>query len=84
MYQRTDSDNLPLADLSPGNFDVPRHNNIEEPGEEEWWLGSVTVSIDTGFGEIVSTTAKFDRKIEEYEDQTGHAGRPDICGQRPA
>ena len=71
MYQRTDSDNLPLADLSPGNFDVPRHNNIEEPGEEEWWLASVTVNIDTGFGEIVSTTAGFDRKIEEYEDQTG-------------
>ena len=71
MYQRTDSDNLPLADLSPGSFDVPRHNNIEEPGEEEWWLASVTVNIDTGFGEIVSTTAGFDRKIEEYEDQTG-------------
>ena len=71
MYQRTDSDNLPLADLSPGNFEVPRHNNIEEPGEEEWWLGSVTVNIDTGFGEIVSTTARFDREVREYEDQTG-------------
>ena len=71
MYQRTNSDNLPLADLSPGNFDVPRHNNIEEPGEEEWWLGSVTVNIDTGFGEIVSTTAKFDRDVKEFEDQTG-------------
>ena len=71
MYQRTNSDNLPLADLSPGNFDVPRHNNIEEPGEEEWWLGSVTVNIDTGFGELVSTTAKFDRDVKEFEDQTG-------------
>ena len=71
MYQRTDSDNLPLADLSPGNFVVPRHNNIAEPGEEEWWLGSVTVNIDTGFGEIVSTTARFDREIKEYEDQSG-------------
>ena len=71
MYQRTDSDNLPLADLSPGNFEVPRHNNIAEPGEEEWWLGSVTVNIDTGFGEIVSTTARFDREIKEYEDQSG-------------
>ena len=71
MYQRTNSDNLPLADLSPGNFDVPRHNNIGEPGEEEWWLGSVTVNIDTGFGELVSTTAKFDRDVKEFEDQTG-------------
>ncbi len=71
MYQRTDSDNLPLADISPGNFTVPRHNNIEEPGEEEWWLGSVTINIDTGFGEIVSTTAKFDREVKEFEDQTG-------------
>ena len=71
MYQRTDSDNLPLADLSPGNFDVPRHNNIGEPGTEEWWLGSVTINMDTGFGELVSTTAKFDREVGEYEDQTG-------------
>ena len=71
MYQRTKSDNLPLADIKPGNFNVPRHNNIEEPGDEEWWLGSVTVNIDTGFGEIVSTTAKYDRDVEEYEDQTG-------------
>ncbi len=71
MYQRTDSDNLPLADLSPGNFEVPRHNNIAEPGEEEWWLGSVTINVDTGFGEIVSTTAKFDREVNEFEDQTG-------------
>ena len=71
MYQRTAADNLSLADLSPGNFEVPRHNNIEEPGDEEWWLGSVTVNIDTGIGEIVSTTAKFDREVREYEDQTG-------------
>ena len=71
MYQRTDSDNLPLADVSPDSFAVLRHNNIAEPGEEEWWLGSVTVSINTGFGELISTTAKFDRDVREYEDQTG-------------
>lgn len=71
MYQRTDSDNLPLADISPGNFTVPRHNNIEEPGSEEWWLGSVTINMETKIGEIVSTTAKYDRKINEFEDQTG-------------
>lgn len=71
MYQRTDSDNLPLADIDPSNFTVPRANNIEEPGSEEWWLGSVTINLDTRIGEIVSTTAKYDRKVHEYEDQTG-------------
>ncbi|MCY4153858.1 MAG: TonB-dependent receptor [Gammaproteobacteria bacterium] len=71
MYQRTESDNLPLADLEPGNFTVIRANDIKEPGDEEWWLGSVTINLDTGIGEIVSTTAKYDRKVEEFEDQTG-------------
>ena len=71
MYQRTESDNLPLADVDPGNFTVIRANDIEEPGDEEWWLGSVTVNLDTGIGQIVSTTAKYNRKINEFEDQTG-------------
>lgn len=71
MYQRTESDNLPLADIDPGNFTVMRANDIEEPGAEEWWLGSVTVNLQTGIGEIVSTTATYDRKVNEFEDQTG-------------
>ena len=71
MYQRTESDNLPLADVDPGNFTVVRANDIEEPGDEEWWLGSVTANLETGIGEIVSTTAYYDRKVNEFEDQTG-------------
>ena len=71
MYQRTESDNLPLADIDPGNFTVPRANNIEEPGDDEWWLASVTVNLDTAIGALVSTTAGYERKVNEFEDQTG-------------
>lgn len=71
MYQRVESDNMSLADYSPDNFTVRRHNDIDEPGFVEWWLGSVTINIDTSFGQIVSTTAKFHQSLEESEDQTG-------------
>lgn len=71
MYQKTKSDNLPLADFNPDNFIASRQYNVTEPGEEEWWLASVTMDLDTGFGNIVSTTAVYDRDVQEFEDETG-------------
>ena len=54
MYQKTKSDNLPLADIDPDNFTVSRLYDIEESGEEEWWLASVTLNLDTGLGSVFS------------------------------
>lgn len=68
MYQKSESDSLGLADLEEGNFTQFRANNIDEPGESEWLLGSLTFEIDTRFGQIVSTTAGYDREVEETED----------------
>lgn len=69
MYQRTDSDGLPLADHTPGTFTLLRHNDADESGHAVAWLGSVTINIDTRFGEIVSTTAAYEYGIEELEDE---------------
>lgn len=68
MYQRTDGDGASYADFEPGNFSQSRHNFTDESGSAEHWLANVTVNIRTPWGEIISTTAKYDREISERED----------------
>jgi len=70
MYQRTEADGMPLADIDPDNFVNNRNFNINEDGENEWWLAAVTFNLDTTIGTIVSTTAKFNREVFESEDGT--------------
>ncbi len=70
MYQKLEADGLPFADLIPGNFRQFRNFNIEEPGSEEWWLTSLTVNYEADFGSFTSSTAFFDRFIDEDEDET--------------
>lgn len=70
MYQRTEADGMPLADIDPDNFVNNRNFNIDEDGENEWWLAAVTFNLDTTIGTIVSTTAKFNREVFESEDGT--------------
>lgn len=45
-------------------FDVP------EGGYDAWGLGSLTVKWKLPFGEFVSSTAYFSRRVWEYEDET--------------
>jgi outer membrane receptor protein involved in Fe transport len=56
---------LNTTDLTQARFyDVPE-------GGSDWWdLYSLTVHWKTGAGELVSSTAYFDRKVNETEDET--------------
>ncbi|PHS42399.1 MAG: TonB-dependent receptor [Robiginitomaculum sp.] len=70
MYQKTEADGLPFADISPGNFTERRFFDSEEPGSDRWWLGSGTFNWDVAGGSVVSTTSYFDRFIAEKEEET--------------
>ncbi len=60
---------LPNA-LRPGSLTQARWFNIAEGGYDDWGLYSVGVKWKTAFGEFVSSTAYFDRKVVETEDET--------------
>jgi len=60
---------LPNA-LTPGNLTQARWFNVPEGGYDEWGLYSLGVKWKTPYGEFVSSTAYFDRKVEETEDET--------------
>jgi iron complex outermembrane receptor protein len=59
-----------LPRLKPSNFTQGRFFNIPESGFDSWHLYSVGVKWTTGFGDLVSSTAYFDRKVIESEDET--------------
>ena len=59
-----------LPKLEPGDFVQGRMFNIPEGGTDKWDLYSVGVHWNLGVGELVSSTAYFDRKVDETEDQT--------------
>lgn len=60
---------LPPA-MTPSNFTQKRFFNIPEGGSDWWDLYSLAVHWKTGWGEFVSSTAYFDRKVNETEDQS--------------
>jgi outer membrane receptor protein involved in Fe transport len=70
MYQRVEADGFPFADIQTNNYQQFRYFNIEEPGTDEWWLTSGTLNWALEFGSITSSTAYFDRAIDENEDET--------------
>jgi len=56
--------------LRPGSFTQARWFNVPEGGFDRWGLYSLNIKWQTGVGEFVSSTAYFDRKVQETEDQT--------------
>jgi outer membrane receptor protein involved in Fe transport len=60
---------LPTA-LTSSDFNQRRLFNIAEGGSDRWNLYSLTVRWNSGAGEFISSTAYFDRKVEETEDQS--------------
>jgi hypothetical protein len=60
---------LPNA-MQPTNLTQARFFNIPEGGYDAWQLYSIGVHWKTGFGELVSSTAYFNRKVYETEDET--------------
>lgn len=59
---------VPLPPLVPSNFLQARIFNVPEGGYDRWGLYSLTVKWTTAFGELVSASAYFDRKVDETED----------------
>ncbi|MGH8140339.1 MAG: TonB-dependent receptor [Steroidobacteraceae bacterium] len=60
---------LPTA-MTPSDFTQRRLFDIPEGGSDWWDLYSLAVHWKTGLGEFVSSTAYFDRKVNEHEDQS--------------
>ena len=71
MYQETDLDGFPLADIDPDNFVQNRPFDTEEFGEDEWVLGTLNITYDTGYGSFTSATSYFDRDTFEGEQSAG-------------
>jgi iron complex outermembrane receptor protein len=65
------ADGAPLPNaLKPGSFTQARWFNVPEGGFDEWGLYSLGIKWKTPYGELVSSTAYFDRKVQETEDET--------------
>ena len=69
MYQKIEADGLPFADVDAENMETRRFFDSEEPGEDEWWIGSVVINWSLGAGEITSTTAYYERDTSEFEEE---------------
>ncbi len=67
MYQRTELDGFPLADISPDNFVQNRDFNTPEGGEDEWSLLTLNVVYESDAGTFTSATSYFDRETFETE-----------------
>ncbi|HEX8758018.1 MAG TPA: TonB-dependent receptor [Steroidobacteraceae bacterium] len=59
-----------LPALVPNNLNQGRFYNIPEGGYDSWHLYSLTAKWQTSFGSLVWSTAYFDRKVLESEDET--------------
>ena len=69
MYQKIEADGLPFADIDAENMETRRFFDSEEPGEDEWWIGSVVINWSLGAGEVTSTTAYYERDTSEFEEE---------------
>ena len=69
MYQKIEADGLPFADIDAENTDTVRFFDSEEPGEDEWWIGSLVLNWELDQGTITSTTAYYERDTEEAEEE---------------
>ncbi len=56
--------------LVTDDFTQARFFDVPEGGSDWWDLYSLTVRWNTGIGEFVSSTAYFDRRVDETEDQS--------------
>ena len=59
-----------LPKLVPRNFTQARLFNVPEGGYDTWDLASLSLKWKTRFGEFVSSTAYFGRKVYETEDES--------------
>ena len=55
--------------LYPSSFTQARTFNVPEGGYDSWALYSIALNWKTGYGELVSSTAYFTRKVDETESE---------------
>jgi len=67
LYQKTELDGFPLADIDTENFDQNRSFDTEEFAEDEWSLTTLNINYDTGAGTFTSASSYFDRETFEGE-----------------
>ncbi len=67
LYQKTDLDGFPLADVTPGNFDQNRDFDVDEGGDDEWTLYTLNIGYATDAGTFTSATSWFERETFETE-----------------
>ncbi|HLZ97355.1 MAG TPA: TonB-dependent receptor [Steroidobacteraceae bacterium] len=60
----------PLPTLHVNDFMQARMFNLPEGGYDTWSMGSLGVKWHTDFGDVISSTAYFSRKVWETEDQS--------------
>jgi outer membrane receptor protein involved in Fe transport len=70
MYQETVEGGVPYALGNADNLSQRQVFNVREGGTDKWWLDSLTINYTAPFGTFVSSTAYFDRKTFETEDDT--------------
>jgi outer membrane receptor protein involved in Fe transport len=75
LHQETTYNGFPFADatpddLKPNNFVQTRTFNDPEGGSDRWTLYSLGIHYSLPFGELVSSTSYFDRRVVEREDES--------------
>ncbi len=69
--------------LNTTDFNQARFFDVPEGGSDWWDLYSLTVNWKTGVGELVSSTAYFDRTVDETEDESEFVWGAIIGGAAP-
>ena len=67
IYQKTELDGFPLADIDTENFTQNRDFDTPEGGEDEWALFSLNINYETSYGTFTSATSYFDQEVNETE-----------------
>ena len=70
MYQQTGRGRRSLRARQSNNLLQRQLYDVNEGGTDKWWLDSLTINYTAPFGNFVSSTAYFDRKTFETEDDT--------------
>jgi outer membrane receptor protein involved in Fe transport len=66
LFQHTDRDDLPLYEPALG--DLKSRAVILQPGEDRFYLGSLTVDYDLPFATLTSVTSGFNRENQQVTD----------------
>lgn len=80
MFQRTESDGFPWADVRPGNFDQLRGVGIDEPYDEKLLSASLSIEYDLDWAIFVSATSYVKQETQDTEDFSDFISFPPIFG----